>query len=382
VDAPKLADELFGWATPSRGSGEAATPAAATGGAASSSSSVIEDERPLTFDAAGAPDAGGGEQDPLKGVELRETQVARRVRYKKFISDLSMAYNRYTMRQMSLFDILGVPVTASQRDIRRAYERLRKKYDLRGVLTGKEGEKEIIEKHEVVMRKIKEAYSTLIDPKSRREYMESIRRQRRQLEERKQQSLLLFHKAMGHYKEGDFAKARELLNQALALDSNNPVFYNMLDTMSGAEKSTESEKYFQVGVLTFTKRNDLNRAVLLIKKAISMNPNYRYYHKLGEILSSDRSRLSEAIEAYEKAREKDPGNVKLLTELANLAMRINRKQDAVDYAHEALRWDEENREMKKLRDELMKEGFKPKAIEEKEEREKRRKKRKKRSWLS
>jgi len=306
------------------------------------------------------------DEDSMFESDLREAQVAKRVRYKKFVSEVTMTFNRLTMRQLNHFQVLGVDITATSTQIKRAYDRFRKSYDPTSILRDNEKDNEIRAKALEIIRRATLAFNTLIDPKSRKEYMASIKSRRQEIEQRKQNSLLLFNECMALYKDGKYEDARNVLKKAMAFDSNNPVFYNMLETLDSSEKTTESERYFKAGVLTFTKRNDLDRAVLLIRKSIQMNSRLDYLMKLGEILATERSRRSEALEVYKTALLMDPGNSGLLLEMGKLALALNKRQDALDYFHETLRWDEDSLEAKKYQNELMAEGLKPTVEEEKD----------------
>jgi tetratricopeptide (TPR) repeat protein len=302
--------------------------------------------------------------DPDGG--LRETKIAKKVRYRKYVSEVTMAYNRLTMRQLNLFQVLGVPVTATANQIKRAYEKLHKLYDFAGILG--DHDKELQKKAEAVLKKLHDAYVTLGDARSRRDYMMGMKTQRQELEKRKRDSLMHFHEAMALYKDNDLSKSTEALRKAMALDSNNPVFYRLLKTLEDAQRNTESEKYFQAGLISFTKRKDIPRAAQLLRKAVALNPNFRNYVKLGEVLSADRSLRGEAVESYQKALAMDPGNPGLLTETGKLCLQLNRKQDAVDMFHEALRWDERSTEAMKFRTQLVAEGFRPSAEADKKKR--------------
>ncbi|MBN2056269.1 DUF4388 domain-containing protein [bacterium] len=300
-----------------------------------------------------------GKGDEERFEMFMEDRVAQQVRYQKYKSEIKMAYNRITMRKLNYFEILDVQPSAPMRIVSRAYKTLIKRYDDHGILKPRDTEQK--EMATFVMAKINEAYSVLNDPVKRRAYSETIQQQRKELGDKKKKALLAFHEGMSHYKDNEFEKARESFRKALTFDSNNPVYYNMMESLDHQEREKESVKFYQAGRLTFEKKGDVKRAIMLIRKAISIDAKGSYYQLLGDILAKDRSAHDDAIAAYEEALKMDPGNAQLHIAIGKMQMKrpsTLSREEALGHFVEALKWDELNIEAKTLRKELEDSGIK------------------------
>ncbi len=289
--------------------------------------------------------------------DFLEEKVARELRYKKYCSNIKMAYNRIKRRRLNYFEILDIPIKAPMKKVRQKYLMLKKRYDPRGVL--KPNDRSEHEQASFVLKKIEEAYQALIDPDTRREYMRNIKSKTQETSKKKEQALQLFHQGMKLHHDKKFKQAREKFKEAIALDPNNPVFYNMLASMGDEEKETQAYYYYRTG-LEAKRRGNLDEAVLRIKKAIWYNPQVIYYLELAEILSSDREKIPEAIRFYQEVLKRDPGSVKTHLALGNLYLRTGSKQEAADHFNDVLKWTEGNHgEAESALNALKKEGVLP-----------------------
>lgn len=331
----------------------------------------LGEQEPLSAEVSEEPETQAANAEVVKSEpqdgelfeEFMEDVVAKRVRYNRFKSDIKMAYNRITMRKLNHFEILEVQPSAPMRDIKKAYQKILARYNQRHLL--KERDTEFFEKADFVLAKVEEAFKVLSNPQQRGVYSKDIREKRKVASEKKGLALKMFHEGMGYYKDNLFDKARDAFRKALSYDSNNPVYYNMLETLETQERQKESVKFFQAGKLTHERKGDIKRAIMLIRKAISIEPRSLYYLKLGEILSSDRTMTDDAIMAYDEALKMDPGNAELHTKIGLLKIQKKTtamKEEALGHFLEALKWDDRNELAKKHRAELEAEGikFKPK----------------------
>jgi tetratricopeptide (TPR) repeat protein len=271
-----------------------------------------------------------------------------------------MNYNRLHMRNMNYFEMLGVPPNANRKAIHKAFTKIIRKINPRGVrLTDRD--KELLERAVWVRDKLKEAYKTLMDPVQRRRYLANLRESREDVERRKSQALVLFNEGMAAFKEEKFDKAKEIFMKAIKYDPNSPVYYNMLEEIRKKESSSKATKYFQGAILAFKQKNDPNRAIKLLKKAITLSPKQGiFYQKLAEIQASQPTTRMDAIQSYETALELDPGNMELRLTVANYLLKIGQKQEAANRFQEILKWNPDNMSARKALLALKKEGVVPK----------------------
>ncbi|MBN1356002.1 tetratricopeptide repeat protein [bacterium] len=307
------------------------------------------------------------ETGPLDELISIEDQVEAKVSYRRFISNVTMASNRLKLRKMNYFEMLGVPPNADKRAIHKAFVRAIRKINPKGVRLS-EREKKYLDMAVRVRDQLKTAYDNLTDPQLRRKYLLELRQTRESEEEKKSKGLVLFNRGMVEFKSGRFQKAKELFLQAAKLDPNSPVYYNMLETIDKEERSTNAMKYYQAGMLAFSKKNDADRAIKLIRKAMTMSPGQViFYVKLAEIQAANPSTRSDANHTFQEALELDPSNTDLRLQYAGFLNSNNMKQEAANTYQDVLKWDPENMAARKKLGALRKEGIQPKRTTEKGE---------------
>lgn len=288
-----------------------------------------------------------------------EDIVAAKVRYKKFISNVTMGYNRLRMKNITYFDMLNVPPNADRKAIHTAFVKLIRRINPSGVDL-KERDKEYLDKAVWIRDRLKEAYQTLMDPKTRKQYVLSMKEVREIDERKKSEAMILFNRGMLEFKNNNFVKARELFQQAIEFDPKSPVYYEMIADIDKEELAISANKFFQAGTLAFTQKNDYDRAIKLIKKAISMLPRQIPFHlKLAEIQATRSELRKDAIQNYEIVIDMDPSNSELHLALANFYKNSDMKQEASNKFQDVLKWNPDNLTAKKELLALRKEGILP-----------------------
>lgn len=302
-----------------------------------------------------ADDEDGNEGDAV----TLEDIVAAKVRYKKFVSNVTMAFNRMRMKNITYFDMLNIPPNADRKAIHASFVKSIRKINPSGVDL-KERDKESIEKAIFVRDKLKEAYQILMDPKARRAYVLTIKEARETDERKKSEAMILFNRGMIEFKNSNFIKARELFQQAIELDPKSPVYYEMISDIDKEELAISANKFFQAGTLAFSQKNDYDRAIKLIKKAISLLPRQTAFHlKLAEIQATRHELRRDAIQNYEIVIEMDPSNPELHLALAHFYKSCDMKQEASNKYQDVLKWNPDNLTAKKELLALRKEGLLP-----------------------
>jgi len=219
-----------------------------------------------------------------------------------------------------------------------------------------------------IREKLKEAYKTLIDSKAKRQYIFSMREDKQEKEIKKSKAMHLFNDGMVEFRAGNYEKARTIFKEAIRNDPNSPVYYSMLESITKEERQSNSAKFFQAGIMAYKQKNDLQRAIKLIKKAISLSPGVHagFHLKLAEIQSNRPETRRDAIKNYEIAIEAEPGNHDLKITLADFLYTCGMKQDAANKYREILKWIPENPRVRKALLALKKEGILPKKRKERD----------------
>jgi len=298
-----------------------------------------------------------------EGVSLEE-KVDAKVRFRKFTSEVNMSFNKFTMTQQTLFEVLNVIPTATRKQIHKAFVKLINAINPKGIQFRKL-DLETIEKAIFLRDELKKIYITLMDEKKKRAYIDSMREGRQLKEDNKLKAMNLFNEGMDRVRAGKYDEAREIFRRAVKFDPNSPVYYTVLEDIDKEEREGNAVKFFQAGILAFKQKNDFKRAIKLIRKAITLRPlDPTYQLKLAEIQAMSPEYRDDAFDSYIKALELDPGNQELRILIATFMKNRNRKQDAANMYHEVLRWNPEHSVVKKHLLELAKEGITPAKAEQ------------------
>jgi len=294
-----------------------------------------------------------------------EDQVEAKVTYRRFVSNVTMSSNRLKFRKMNYFEMLGVPPNADKRAIHKAFVKAIRKINPKGVRLG-EFDKKYLEMAVSVRDELKIAYKALTEPKLRRQYLSTQKKSREVDEKKKSEAMLFFNRGMVEFKNNKFQKAKELFLKAAKLDPNSPVYYNMLEDIDKEERSSNAMKFYQAGILAFSKKNDPDRAIKLIRKAMSLAAGQViFYVKLAEIQAANPATRNDAVQTYEEVMELDPSNVELRHQYAGFLYSLGMKQEAANSYQDILKWDPDNSPARKKLIGLRKEGVKPKKSTEK-----------------
>ena len=134
----------------------------------------------------------------------------------------------------------------------------------------------------------------------------------------------------------------------------------MIADIDKEELAISANKFFQAGTLAFSQKNDYDRAIKLIKKAISLLPRQIPFHlKLAEIQATRSELRRDAVQNYEIVIEMDPSNPELHLALANFYKTCEMKQEASNKYQDVLKWNPDNLTAKKELIALRKDGILP-----------------------
>ncbi|MBN1879961.1 tetratricopeptide repeat protein [bacterium] len=288
-----------------------------------------------------------------------EEKVESKVRYRRFGSNVTMAYNRYVMTNQTLFEMFGLAPNADKKAIHKAFVKSIEMINPKGIRF-RILDQPILEKAVYLRDVYKGAYVILMDDDKKRRYLAGMRKGRQLAEENKTQAMRLFNTGMEKIRSGKFEEARAIFAQAAKLDPNSPVYYSVLEDIDKEEREGNAVKFFQAGILAFKQKNDYERAIQLIRKAVSLRPLDPTYHlKLAEIQLLSGKYKEDAVVTYQHALDLDPGNQDLRLTIANLVKNLGRKQEAANMYQDMLKWNPDNTVVKKFLLELQKEGIKP-----------------------
>ncbi len=210
----------------------------------------------------------------------------------------------------SLYEVLSIPVEASQEEIQAAYYGLAKQFHP-DRFQSKEFSADICLKAQQVFTHINEAYITLKDPESRAGYDE-----RRLTKESKVEAEL---KARAAGRAEDEKTAAGLFHEGRAL----------------------------------LARGDFEKAVERLKGSVWLCPEKAaYHHYLGVAQSAIPNLRKSAEQHLLKAIELNKTSTASHLELAKLYVKVMLRRKAEQQLQELLRWDPENKEAHKLFDEL------------------------------
>lgn len=288
-----------------------------------------------------------------------EEKVEAKVRYRRFSSNVTMAYNRYVMTNQNLFEMFGIAPNADKKAVHKAFVKAIETINPRGIRF-RSLDQPSIEKAIYLRDVYKRAYIILMDDDKKRRYIGGMRKGRESVEENKTKAMRLFNTGMERVRHGKFDEARQIFAEAAKLDPNSPVYYSVLEDIDKEEREGNAVKFFQAGILAFKQKNDYERAIQLIRKAISLRSMDPIYHlKLAEIQMLSGKYKDDAVVTYQHALELDPGNQDLRLTIANLVKNLGRKQEAANMYQDMLKWNPDNTVVKKFLFELQKEGIKP-----------------------
>lgn len=299
-----------------------------------------------------------------------EERVEAKVSHRRFTSNVTMIYNRFFITSQTLFELLGITPSSDKKAAHKAFVKTIELINPKGIKF-QTLDKPIIEKAIILRDLLKHAYTTIMDDDKKQNYLDSLRKGRLDITENRERAMMLFNQGMDKVRKGRFDEARAIFMQASKLDPNSPVFYAVMEDIDKEEREGSAVKFFQAGILAFKQKNNYERAIQLIRKAISLRPLDPTYHlKLAEIQMLSGVYKADAIETYQRALELDPGNQSLRLTIANLMIGLGRKQEAANAFQEMLRWNPDNNTIKKNLAELAKEGIKPEKSEQDKKKDK------------
>ena len=299
-----------------------------------------------------------------------EERVEAKVSHRRFTSNVTMIYNRFFITSQTLFELLGITPSSDKKTAHKAFIKSVELINPKGIKF-QTLDKPIIEKAIILRDLLKHAYMTVMDDDKKHNYLDNLRKGRLDVTENRERAMMLFNQGMEKVRKGRFDEARAIFMQASKLDPNSPVFYAAMENIDKEEREGSAVKFFQAGILAFKQKNNFERAIQLIRKAISLRPLDPTYHlKLAEIQMLSEVYKNDALETYQRALELDPGNQSLRLTIANLMRSLGRKQEAANAFQEMLRWNPDNTMIQKNLAELSKEGIKPEQIDQDKKKDK------------
>ena len=213
----------------------------------------------------------------------------------------------------TLYEILGVPRGANERDVKAAYHRLARQLHPDKAEDGKDVSR--LEKEFVA---VSTAYNTLKDPEKRKAYDEHLART---------------DKARADA-GGSAAPSSPPPSSAVDNDTGK-----MTAAAIGKSKASVGRRAYLMGLKSL-QDGDYTRAAEYFKMAIKNNPDTAEYHaKLALTLLRGKRGFSQATEAANRAVALDPYNTEFRLILAEIYESAGSKSLAIQSYEEILKWD-------------------------------------------
>lgn len=255
------------------------------------------------------------------------------------------------MMSESLYQILGIPRDADEREIKRAYHRLARELHP-DKAESPEKAREVEQRFAVVST----AYNVLKDLTQRAEY------DRKTFGSPAQNGLAATPPAP---RPGTPTAAALSASRPAAATATAPAASHSKDNRQKSyehgltpERVAIAQKAFVKGC-QLMKENDFAKAVEFFEAAISNNETEAVYHaRLGHALIEAKKSASRAIEAAQAAIDLDKYNLDFKFNLAHIYETIGSKTNAIKVYEEIVRWDTENQmALQMLRTLTKKTGF-------------------------
>ncbi len=135
----------------------------------------------------------------------------------------------------------------------------------------------------------------------------------------------LLKMALKNYREGNLDEAEKLCDEILVNDSANPDCFHL------------------IGIINY-KKNDHNKAIEYIKKAVALKPDFPIFHNSLGTIYSVQGDITLAIEHHEKVLYYKPDDVTTLNTLAYLYHTQGRKNQTFYCLQKSLTFDPANSE--------------------------------------
>ena len=214
----------------------------------------------------------------------------------------------------TLYEILGVPRGAGERDVKAAYHRLARKLHPDKAADGTDVSR--LEKEFVA---VSTAYNTLKDPEKRKAYDEHLARTDK-----------------GHADTGGAPAGSGPKAPTTAADNDTG---KMTAAAIGKSKASVGRRAYLMGLKSL-QDGDYTRAAEYFKMAIKNNPDTAEYHaKLALTFLRGKRGFSQATEAANRAVALDPYNTEFRLILAEIYESAGSKSLAIQSYEEILKWD-------------------------------------------
>jgi curved DNA-binding protein CbpA len=212
----------------------------------------------------------------------------------------------------TLYEILGVPRGASERDVKAAYHRLARQLHPDKAEDGKDVSR--LEKEFVA---VSTAYNTLKDPEKRKAYDEHLSRSDKSPNE-----------------GGGSSSSGSKTPTSVANDTGK-----MTAAAIDKSKASVGRRAYLMGLKSL-QDGDYTRSAEYFKMAIKNNPDTAEYHaKLALTFLRGKRGFSQAIEAANRAVVLDPYNTEFRIILAEIYESAGSKSLAIQSYEEILKWD-------------------------------------------
>ncbi|MBI2377704.1 MAG: DnaJ domain-containing protein [Deltaproteobacteria bacterium] len=218
--------------------------------------------------------------------------------------------------ELNYFEMLGVPQSNADKDLRAAFTTLSKKYHP-DALAG--ASPEVADIARAVQSKLNEAYAALSNADRRKEYLDALKAGKTQIDDQAEQKAkaakVKYDMAMVMMKKKDFEKAKELLSVALNMDKGNAHYKGMMGWLTFSDPEGDRESAIA-----------LARGLLL--ESVAQQPadaEIQYYLGLVHKAAGDDDR---ALGAFKMALEADPDHLEASRELRLEEMRKKKEGES------------------------------------------------------
>jgi len=214
------------------------------------------------------------------------------------------------IQDQDYYEIIGIPQNASEADIKSAYFDLAKQFhpDARQ----ETDPEDVKERLDTIFVMIRDAYRTLSDAESRKEYDRKLTAKSEELDidvlKSKTKAQLQFAVGIKSLDSREYRTAMEYFRSAIDLDPYEPKYYGKL-----GEVCTKNPRWYRAGILS-------------CRKAIQINPDdSSYYSVLGTLYKLDGNFI-EAEKQLNLVLQMDPDNHTARLELKAMGKKVPTKK--------------------------------------------------------
>lgn len=223
-------------------------------------------------------------------------------------------YDRVQNNQMNHFELLGIPTTATHKEIEAAYNKFSLEFSIDRIAMIIDPE--VRRKGDFLFQRGKKAYDTLTDFKKRGEYEKRGFRELSVEDEPEddveERAKIIYKKAKSFKTMKQYEKAVKVMEEAIKLDANKPAYYLMLgmcqsqlpqykrDAEANLQKAAQMEEwnaepFAALGMLFYSERL-FKRAEGYFRKALELEPSHALAKEKLELIVGPEVKPMEAVQ--------------------------------------------------------------------------------------